>query len=186
MDFQRIYESVLRELLDDFYGREQRQAWKYAKRKHDDTGALRKASKLPYFVHPESAAKLLKDEGADDVEVVASLCHDLVEDAGATFEDIEEKFGPRVAGIVAEVTNDDRMLKSIGKENYMNQKLIGMSDEALDVKLADMVNNYFDSPGQSQRERLEKNFEFLVKNRELAGLQRRLVDMIISAGELPT
>ena len=175
--YDRLYEAALRELIDDFYG-DERRAWRYSKRKHDDTGAKRKASMLPYFVHPEGAAKLLKDEGASRVEVIASLCHDLVEDAGATLDDIGEKFGPVVASIVSEVTNDDVVLRRLGKERYMNEKLVGLSDEALTVKLADVVYNYNDSPSPGQKERLEKNLDYLVDHRRLDDIHLRLLDHI--------
>jgi hypothetical protein len=169
---------MLREFLEDFETRPERQAWKFAKRKHDDTGAKRKASGKPYFVHPEESATILKNAGASQIEILSSLMHDLVEDAGATLEDVEEKFGKKVASIVAEVTNDRSGIAKLGKEEYLNQKMLNLSNEALTVKLADMLSNVKDSPKPEQKERILKNAEYALKNRKLTPIQNDLIDKI--------
>jgi (p)ppGpp synthase/HD superfamily hydrolase len=183
LNFDKIRESVLRELLQDFEPGMERRAWRYAKRKHDDTHAVRKASGSPYFVHPESAAKLLKDLGASDFIVVSSLCHDLQEDAGATHDDIVEKFGQRVADLVEEVTNDEYASKSVGKERYMNQKMLNMSNDALTVKLADVAHNIVDFPRQDQKDRMLNNVNYVIDNRRLDDIQKKLADAILAIGE---
>ena len=105
--------------------------YKFAKRKHDDTHAIRKFSGDPYFVHPEGVAKIILNIGGTDTEIKAALAHDLIEDAGAVYEDIVEKFGKKVADIVKEITNDNFEISKIGKENFINKELLNVSSPAL-------------------------------------------------------
>ena len=82
------------------------EAAKFAAQKH--AGQYRKGTKLPYIVHPMEAAAICASL-TDDVEVLAAaLLHDTMEDAGATFDEIEERFGSRVATLVASESENKR------------------------------------------------------------------------------
>jgi (p)ppGpp synthase/HD superfamily hydrolase len=67
-------------------------------------GQLRKGRAVPYVLHPVCVASLLLTAGADEDLVVAGYLHDVVEDSSVTLAEIEERFGPRVAHLVDEVT----------------------------------------------------------------------------------
>jgi (p)ppGpp synthase/HD superfamily hydrolase len=149
--------------------------WRFAKRKHDDTKATRKYSGAPYFVHPESVAQIIQAYGGDKTLVNCGLAHDLMEDAGVTIEDLAEKFGEKVAFIVEELTNDNREILKLGKENYMNKKLENLSDEALFVKLADNLYNLLDHANESQAKRILKNLLF-IKDRNKKGRIKDIYD----------
>ena len=62
----------------------------------------------PYINHPIALAEVLVNEaGIGDVDTVcAALLHDTVEDTDTTLEELEARFGARISGIVAEVTDD--------------------------------------------------------------------------------
>lgn len=171
------------ELFESIYdfSQENRPMYRYAKRKHDDTHAVRKVSKEPYWVHPEGVALLVMDNGGDDVEIKAAMAHDLMEDAGATYDDIKEKFGKEVADIVKEVTNNRYEISKIGKEAYISNELIHLSPKALVVKLADMLYNIKDSPTKDNYDRIKRNVAFLMKNKELEGIALRFAAEIIAA-----
>lgn len=57
--------------------------------------------------HPLAVARLLREAGFSDEVVAASLLHDVVEDTATTLGEIEVWFGPKVAELVAAVTEDD-------------------------------------------------------------------------------
>lgn len=59
--------------------------------------------------HPVAVAELLCEQGCDATVVAAALLHDVIEDTTLTSEQIEEAFGPEVAALVAEVTEDPRI-----------------------------------------------------------------------------
>ncbi len=68
-------------------------------------GQVRKGTSLPYIVHPlEVAAHLARAYPDRPALVTAGLLHDTLEDTATTREEIEARFGPEVARLVAAVT----------------------------------------------------------------------------------
>lgn len=170
--------DYLLEAVEDF-PRNTRAMYRFAKRRHDDTGAIRKVSKQPYWVHPEGVAKIVMEHGGSDIEIKAAMAHDVLEDTGESYEDMVEKFGEKVASIVKEVTNDKDEIAKVGKEKYISEELCHLSPEALTVKLADMLYNMKDSPTEKNYERMRKNIAFLMMNRQLGGKHLELAQEIM-------
>src|SRR5262245_12532261 len=70
-------------------------------------GQMRKGSDVPYVTHPIHCSILLARLGYSDAVLQAALLHDVVEDCdGWTIARVEREFGPDVASIVAELTED--------------------------------------------------------------------------------
>lgn len=106
---------------------------------------------VPYVVHPFRVAELLRMIGGiDDPEILAAaLLHDLIEDSGARYDEIARACGERVAGIVAELSNDSRLPQRRRHED-MFERLKQASWEAKVIKLADRLDNlraYENKPG---------------------------------------
>src|ERR1700756_1548696 len=59
--------------------------------------------------HPVAVARLLSEQGFDESVVAAALLHDTLEDTALTRGEIAESFGPEVATLVAEVSEDPRI-----------------------------------------------------------------------------
>ena len=153
------------ESIDDF-PKNTHQMYRFAKQKHDATGAIRKHSGDPYWVHPEGVAKIAAAYGGTDIEIQAAMAHDTLEDTNCSYEELEEMFGDEVASIVREVTNDTEEVDRLGKEQYINLELINLSHPALFVKLCDMYYNQMDFPTDAQKQRMIKNINYLLANRE--------------------
>jgi guanosine-3',5'-bis(diphosphate) 3'-pyrophosphohydrolase len=115
----------------------------FAAHKHRDQ-RRKDAEASPYINHPIALADLLVNEGGiTDVEVLcAALLHDTVEDTATTPEELEA-FGARVAGIVAEVT-DDKLLPKAERKRLQVEHAGALSPEAKLVKLADKTCNLRD------------------------------------------
>jgi (p)ppGpp synthase/HD superfamily hydrolase len=97
--------------------------------------------KEPYCFHPMRVMMWLYRNGERQQEVLASaLLHDVVEDTPHTLSEIREKFGDKVASIVAEVTTDKRLTKLQQKQAQV-EKATSLSPEAAAVKIADRVDN---------------------------------------------
>lgn len=79
----------------------------YASRLH--RGQVRKGTAVPYLAHLLAVAALVLDHGGDEDEAIAALLHDAVEDQGGppVLAEIERRFGPRAAAIVAGCTDAD-------------------------------------------------------------------------------
>ena len=153
------------ESIDDF-PKNTHQMYRFAKQKHDATGATRKHSGDPYWVHPEGVAKIAAAYGGTDIEIQAAMAHDTLEDTNCSYDELEEMFGDEVASIVREVTNDTEEVDRLGKEQYINLELINLSHPALFVKLCDMYYNQMDFPTDAQKQRMIKNINYLLANRE--------------------
>jgi hypothetical protein len=103
------------------------------------------AEETPYINHPLGVALILVNDGdiEDVVTLMAAVLHDTVEDTDCSFEEIEKEFGPAVASIVREVTDD----KSLAKEERKRLQVVHApkkSKEAKLVKLADKIYNLRD------------------------------------------
>ena len=113
----------------------------YAARQH--IGQRRKGERAePYINHlTEVAALLAEATGGTDVTLLAGgLLHDTLEDTDATYEDLEQRFGPEVAALVAEVT-DDKSLPKEDRKRLQIDKTPAKSRRAKLLKIADKTSN---------------------------------------------
>lgn len=76
----------------------------FAEKAHQ--GQMRKNSAEPYITHPIRVAEQLEQAGFAEEVVCAGYLHDVVEDTAYEIEDIEAKFGSKVAHLVASHTED--------------------------------------------------------------------------------
>lgn len=81
-----------------------RDAAEFAARVHE--GKVRKGSKIPYIVHPFETAVIVSGLTKDPEVISAALLHDVIEDAGVTYEELLERFGVRVADLVLAESED--------------------------------------------------------------------------------
>ena len=127
------------------------EAYKFAAKCH--TGQLRKTGD-PYIIHPVFTAIYLSNMKMDWQTISAALMHDVIEDCGVTFEEIEELFGKEVAGLVDGVTKLPTLKISSKKTNFslsneisraatIRKLLISTSEDArvILIKLADRLHN---------------------------------------------
>lgn len=78
----------------------------FACKKH--SGQHRKASALPYILHPMEVASIVSTMSDSQELLAAALLHDTVEDTETSLKEVEEKFGKRVAELVMSETEDKR------------------------------------------------------------------------------
>jgi (p)ppGpp synthase/HD superfamily hydrolase len=103
----------------------------------------RKGSDIPYVSHLLAVTALVLEDGGDEDEAIAALLHDSVEDTEATVTEVERRFGPRVASIVAGCTDTDEKPKPAWrprKEAYL-RGLRGATPSVRRVSLADKLHN---------------------------------------------
>jgi guanosine-3',5'-bis(diphosphate) 3'-pyrophosphohydrolase len=116
----------------------------FAADKHRDQ-RRKDAAASPYINHPIALANVLvREGGVSEPEVVAAaLLHDTLEDTQTSPAELRAAFGERVAGIVAEVT-DDKSLPKAERKRLQIEHAAAISREAKLVKLADKICNLRD------------------------------------------
>ena len=98
----------------------------------------------PYINHPLAVGRILAEAGVEDVEVlIAGILHDTIEDTKTAAEELTQRFGERVCGLVLEVT-DDKSLDKLERKRLQVIKAPSKSDDAKMIKLADKISNLRD------------------------------------------
>ncbi|MCF0120667.1 MAG: bifunctional (p)ppGpp synthetase/guanosine-3',5'-bis(diphosphate) 3'-pyrophosphohydrolase [Oscillospiraceae bacterium] len=138
-----------------------RSAYEYAFAEHGDQ--LRKDGS-PYISHPLAAAQIIAEMGLDEESIMAGLLHDVIEDTGATHDDVAKKFGADVADIVEGVTKLSRIPFSSKEEEQMEnlrKMLLAMAKDirVILIKIADRLHNMRTMEYQSERKQREKALE---------------------------
>ena len=70
-------------------------------------GKVRKFKGVPFILHPMEVAQILATMTDDQEVLAAGILHDILEETSGTLQDIEKRFGKRVAMIVASETEND-------------------------------------------------------------------------------
>lgn len=96
-----------------------------------------------YWRHLASVADLVRWAGLDDEVIAAAWLHDVLEDTSVQYSAISAEFGPRIALLVAEVTDaakpedGNRAVRvAINRAHLAKASPDGMS-----LKLADLIDN---------------------------------------------
>lgn len=106
-------------------------------------GQIRKYTGDPYIRHPRSVVALVQSVPHTEAMLCAAWLHDVVEDTGATIEDLRQIFGEEVASLVVMLTD----VSTLNDGNRATRKAIdrahlaNASPAAQTVKLADLIDN---------------------------------------------
>ncbi len=119
----------------------------------------------PYINHPIALANVLKNEGgiSDPIVLCAALLHDTIEDTETSYDELRRAFGPEIADVVAEVTDDTTLQKAARKRAQIDGAHL-KSPRAKLVKLADKICNVRDMverpPADWPLERKQEYFDW--------------------------
>src|ERR1022692_3871349 len=128
----------------------------FAAHKHRDQ-RRKGADASPYINHPIAVANVLANEAGitDPTILAAALLHDTIEDTDTTAGELVAEFGPRIAAIVVEVTDDKALDKPVRKQLQIEHAAT-LSRAAQLVKIADKICNIRD---MSQSPPVDWSFE---------------------------
>lgn len=123
----------------------------YATRAH--AGQTRKGSNTSYIEHPLEVAEIANTMTNDAEVLAAAVLHDTVEDTVTSIEDIRERFGQRVAKLVASDTENkcenlpaeetwnirkQETIERLSRTNDLSEKIIVLADKLSNMRqLAD-------------------------------------------------
>ncbi len=177
LDIEAMAKDVER-YLPNFNEKKFVEGFCFAAKAHE--GQFRKENK-PYIIHPVETVKILISLHADEDTLIAAFMHDVPEDTSTTIEEIEGKFGKKVAFLVNGVTK-------LAKVHYRNdmatrqveslKKLFLYTAEdprIILIKLADRLHNmrtlqYIDKPEKRNRIARE-TLEIFVPVANLLGIE---------------
>lgn len=119
------------------------QAQRYATKAHAAIDQRRKYTDEPYIVHPAAVVELVRSVSDDEEMLAAAWLHDTVEDTPGTLTDIERRFGPRVASLVAMLTHsgDTPGQSRVARKVAHFRHTAAASPDAQTIKLADIIDN---------------------------------------------
>jgi (p)ppGpp synthase/HD superfamily hydrolase len=163
-----------------------RAAYEWAARQH--ASQLRDVDRAPFILHPLEVAALLASRGFDDEVVAAGLLHDVVEDTDTGLDEVRRRFGDRIAGTVAAVTEDPTIEDYHARKAALRDQVAAAGPDAHAVYAADKVAKARELRAQAARtesflddlalaRRLEHYEQSLATLRAVAGLPS-LVDAL--------
>ena len=138
-----------------------------------------RSSGEPYFSHPIEVAVLLTEVKLDDATIITALLHDTIEDTGANYGDISNRFGEEIAQLVDGVTKLTNLelssVETAQAENF-RKLLLAMSKDVrvLLVKLADRLHNMRTikaMPAEKQRKKAHETMEIYAPLAGRVGMQ---------------
>ena len=118
-------------------------AYDFARQRHE--GQHRKSGH-PFLQHCVEVARLLAQLRMDDTTVAAGLLHDVIEDTTATYNEVSNLFGRKIADLIDGVTKIDRFTYESREERqaetYRKMLLSMVKDiRVILIKLVDRLHN---------------------------------------------
>jgi (p)ppGpp synthase/HD superfamily hydrolase len=123
---------------------------------------------LPYITHPLDVLANLRYTGeiTDTDMLCTAVLHDVVEESGVTFEEIEKQFSTRVRDLVEELTREEPgPAQTAGmdrdeiwelRSKMLLDEIEKMSPTAQAVKLADRLSNLYEATRSKSGKKLER------------------------------
>ncbi len=109
---------------------------------------FRKGKDVPYIIHPFSVALILSRVTKSEDIICAGLLHDTIEDCDpeglVTKEILEKGFGPAVAEMVNDVTEQNKTLSWAERKRLALEHVKNMKSNSILVKSADVLHNLTD------------------------------------------
>jgi (p)ppGpp synthase/HD superfamily hydrolase len=136
---------------------------------------------LEYVTHTIAVSYLVgKYKTSKKLEhlIVAAILHDTLEDTVTTFGELVDNFGPLVASLVLELSNDSEQIGKLGKLEYQKRKCLGISSYGLVIKLCDRLHNISDNPTDKMVLDTVELLKFLKRHRKLSKTQQKIIKEI--------
>jgi (p)ppGpp synthase/HD superfamily hydrolase len=108
----------------------------------DHAGQVRNGSGgMPYVEHPMAVAALLDEHGYGEVTLAAALLHDVVEESETTLDELREKFGGEVGGLVGAMTDAEEIDDYRERKAEHRERMAAAPIEAKAIYGADKLTN---------------------------------------------
>jgi (p)ppGpp synthase/HD superfamily hydrolase len=117
-------------------------ALRFARRVH--LGQYRKQTGEQFVEHPIAVADLLSDSGYDGSLIAAAYLHDVVEKTDVSLDEIRERFGPGVASLVDQLSEDPEISGYGERKRALRRGILESGGDPVVIYAADRVANMRD------------------------------------------
>jgi GTP diphosphokinase / guanosine-3',5'-bis(diphosphate) 3'-diphosphatase len=117
-------------------------ALRFARRVH--LGQHRKQTGEQFVEHPIAVAQLLSESGYDGPLIAAAYLHDVVEKTDVELDEIRERFGPGVAGLVDSLSEDPEIDGYADRKRALRKRIMESGGDPVVIYAADRVCNMRD------------------------------------------
>ena len=117
-------------------------ALRFARRVH--LGQHRKQTHKQFVQHPIAVAELLMEAGYDGPTISAAYLHDVVEHTDVELDELRERFGPEVAGVVDSLSEDPDIDGYGARKRDLRGRILGSGGDSAVIYSADRVANMRD------------------------------------------
>jgi len=126
----------------------------------------RRKSGEDFIVHPVGVARICASMRLDTETLCAALLHDTVEDTSASIEEVRERFGEDIAGVVDGVTKLTGITfqsRDEAQANNYRKMMVAMASDprVILIKLADRLHNMRTIDAMPKQKQMEKARETL-------------------------
>ena len=115
-----------------------RAAVEFAQARHH--GQRRLGDRAPFLLHPLEVASLLHRSGYPDDVIAAAVLHDVLEDTDVQRGELEERFGRKVAALVAAVSDDPSIADEEERKRELTERVGRIGGYAAAVYAADKIS----------------------------------------------
>src|SRR5271169_2179723 len=128
--------------------------------------AQRRKSGEDFIVHPVGVARICAGMRLDTETLCAALLHDTVEDTSASIEEVRERFGEEISGVVDGVTKLTGITfqsRDEAQANNYRKMMVAMATDVrvILIKLADRLHNMRTIEAMPKQKQMEKARETL-------------------------
>lgn len=123
---------------------------------HWHEGQTREVGGIPFVTHPVEVACLLHEAGYPDEVVAAGVLHDVLEDTDVQRAELERRFGERVAGLVAAVSEDPSIEDRGERKAALRAQVAAADADAAAVFAADKISKTRELRKRRRRGRLDR------------------------------
>ena len=120
-----------------------KKAYEFAKKNHEGKKRL---TGDDFITHPLEVTNILASLNVDNITIVASLLHEVINNGNSSYEELKDNFGEEVALIVECVSKINKLELTDENESsaiYLRKVMVGLAEDVrvLYIKLADRLHN---------------------------------------------
>lgn len=159
--FDDLYEKIKTNINDTEDLLKIREAYLYASKVHE---GMKRLNQEDFITHPLHVTDIVNDLNVDATTIIASILHEVMNNGGVEYEEVEEKFGSTVATIVDSLSKINKLELVDDSESsaiYLRKVLVGLATDVrvLYIKLADRLHNMRTNYAINPKKQKEKAYE---------------------------